>query len=998
MTEEPKKKIEKVDIQCPFCHSLFPRSKKRQQMRPMQFCPFCSTRLELKAISTGSNPTYIHEHLPEDPTDYIAEVGRYILLKSIGKGGMGEVFLSYDTISGRKVALKKIRSDLVTSRTLRERFIREARITSQLIHPSIIPIYDIHVDNETIYYTMAYVEGETLRNILKQMALAEDSGDPLHHTIAIHTSTQALLRIFLGIAQAVAFAHSRGVLHRDLKPENVIIGRYGQVIILDWGLTKLIEEDGDSEEIIVPNIPQQKKRKNNNLTKLGKLVGTIAYLAPEKALGKPSSVQTDMYALGVILYQMLTLSLPFHRKSIKEFQTKIPQEKYTPPEIRAPHRDVPQSLSEIVKRCLMRDPIDRFRSVDELIEHVEGYLEGRSEWIESSVLNLNQKTDWSFEEHILLTEHNAISTRIEDAEWCRILISKERFIDNIQISSTVFLTDTQKGVGFLLGVPEAEIRHHILDGYCIWIASKNSHKEAPSKILRHGISILELSNLFLEPNSSYSIRIERIDRTVTVWINEERVCVKTCFLPVLGDHVGVLLKDASPPMDKLFISSGSMNILINRLAVPDSFLAVMNFDQALHEYRKIAALFPGRVEGREALFRAGICLLEKAENHTIFDEALYDLALDEFEKLKNSPGAPLEYLGKSLVYHSLQEYDEEVKCFELIFMRYPKHPLIPLISESVIEQVHEMARSDRKAAYAFISLMLRKLPKSFIQQPSTKTLLQALEGSWEIPRLFQPMPPLQMHPHSQIPRCLILAFWLQKGYLAYEIFAELIQMPILSKAHIFNSLVTLSLAAPYDYHTTLKTWKESLSDDERQEFHDLFLTFEFLSEVIRSDAANISIPSAIRTNLDPYSISYLLDRFNAYGKFQATLEMTQNDTTGRYAEYRIEAYLHLGMIYEAEKILDSIDPNIVNNINSPLFYWQGALFVAMGSMEKMKQYFEQLLETPTPRSWLIGAFVLANKLPLHSVKTGWLHRAFPYEKELLSRQLRAIQKKIEEKL
>jgi eukaryotic-like serine/threonine-protein kinase len=159
-------------------------------------------------------------------------LGPYQILRDIGKGGMGEVFLAYDTICGRKIALKRIRSDLANHTQIHRRFLKEAHITSQLTHPSIIPIYIIHGENQEVYYTMPYVEGETLKQILRETFQAEKHGEKSH---SIGSSIPTLVRLFLNVCQAIAYAHSKNVLHRDLKPENIIVGKYGEVLISRLG-------------------------------------------------------------------------------------------------------------------------------------------------------------------------------------------------------------------------------------------------------------------------------------------------------------------------------------------------------------------------------------------------------------------------------------------------------------------------------------------------------------------------------------------------------------------------------------------------------------------------------------------------------------------------------------------------------------------------------------------------------------------------------------------
>jgi eukaryotic-like serine/threonine-protein kinase len=160
---------------------------------------------------------------PPDASEVLFNIGPYQVIGTIGKGGMGHVYLAFDPESGRRIAIKKIRQDYQEYPQVHERFLKEAKIASQLTHPSIIPIYSIHKDEKEIYYTMPYIQGETLKEVLKK-ARAKKQAIP------------AFIRILISISQAIAYAHSNQVLHRDIKPENIIIGNFGEVMILDWGL------------------------------------------------------------------------------------------------------------------------------------------------------------------------------------------------------------------------------------------------------------------------------------------------------------------------------------------------------------------------------------------------------------------------------------------------------------------------------------------------------------------------------------------------------------------------------------------------------------------------------------------------------------------------------------------------------------------------------------------------------------------------------------------
>ena len=307
------------EITCPNCHANYIIRQGMQEQPPL-FCTYCGSSLdpakaqtivsETAGESTGSpgssfaSITLIPGLQPEEESIQFT-LGPYQVLKGIGKGGMGEVFLAYDTTCGRRIALKRIRSDLVEHIQMHNRFLKEARITSQLTHPSIIPIYAIHGQDNLVYYTMPYVEGETLKQILRKTRLMERRGQK-----SDTGSIPSLVRIFLNICQAIAYAHSKGVLHRDIKPENIIVGQYGEVLILDWGLAKLLrpgKTPAEEEEFT----QEHEGHPLHQLTNVGKVVGTVAYMAPERAMGNPATYQSDIYSLGVILYQILTLYMPY---------------------------------------------------------------------------------------------------------------------------------------------------------------------------------------------------------------------------------------------------------------------------------------------------------------------------------------------------------------------------------------------------------------------------------------------------------------------------------------------------------------------------------------------------------------------------------------------------------------------------------------------------------------------------------------------------------------
>jgi PAS domain S-box-containing protein len=295
--------------------------------------------------------------------------GRYSLTSVHAFGGIGRVWRARDQHVGRDVALKELRPDQATP-SAATRFLREARITGQLEHPGVVPVYEIGRRAETNqpFYTMRLIQGRTLTEAAEAFHQKRQSGQPEPLGLV------GLLSAFVTVCNTLAYAHSRKFIHRDLKGENIIIGDFGEVVVLDWGLAKSIAP-GEADDEAAPLGPLGDVTAAADQTVQGQVVGTPAYMAPEQAAGRLDQIGpcTDIYGLGAILYEILTGEPPFAGSSTMEVIRQAQQGRIVPPHER--WAEVPPGLEAICQKALAREPANRYASAAELAAEVQGWQE-----------------------------------------------------------------------------------------------------------------------------------------------------------------------------------------------------------------------------------------------------------------------------------------------------------------------------------------------------------------------------------------------------------------------------------------------------------------------------------------------------------------------------------------------------------------------------------------------------------------------------------------------
>jgi serine/threonine protein kinase len=321
---------------------------------------------------------------------------RYQVAAEIARGGMGAVLRAVDCDIRREVAVKYLLDQ--TDPRKKARFVEEAQITGQLEHPNIVPIHELGVDaRQRLFFSMKMVRGRSLQHVLTELRDGPREAEkdyPLGR----------LLTTFVNICHALAYAHSRGVVHRDLKPANIMIGDFGEVYVMDWGLAKVLQDKpaADKPTAVIQSSPsfdwadegqsatssatvKTNRQAADDQTVEGTILGTPTYMPPEQARGDVGGIdrRSDIYSLGAILYEILTLQSPVDKQGGHlAVLMRVSQGEIIPPEQRAPQRTqagkIPRELAAVAMKALAFKPEDRYQTAEALRSDIERFLEGRS--------------------------------------------------------------------------------------------------------------------------------------------------------------------------------------------------------------------------------------------------------------------------------------------------------------------------------------------------------------------------------------------------------------------------------------------------------------------------------------------------------------------------------------------------------------------------------------------------------------------------------------------
>jgi serine/threonine-protein kinase len=619
--------------------------------------------------------------------------GPFILKEVIGQGGMGKVYKAYDPINHRLIALKVIKDSLLKNPKSKKRFLQEAFIHAKLSHPSIIPIHSIESHPEGTGYSMPFIQGATLKTHLVKLK-ANPSYMPLKQR----------LEHVIKILEALDYTHKMGYIHRDVKADNIFIGLHNDTYLFDWGLACKIGE--------TPLEPIQQEPQTVDLTSPGKIPGTLTHLAPERALGNKGSIQSDLFSLGVVLYQLLTMKMPFFRKDLNHFKQVAGQQTFPLPSTLNLKEDIDEALDLIVSRALATDLDKRYKTAQQFIHDLQKVLSGRPVWKDPLILELTKNSHWLYQDMLPLGSYLALSQK--SLSWGLLSVPYVTLVDNYKI----FISTPHK-FKLYLNLAKDEQGFNLDNCYILAVDSDQiTLHRVFAKIDEHPIN--------LNSGKELKLTVEKIEQHFYVWLGETLMFDFVAKVPSICPHIGLVVEDTDVKFSSIYLYNSSCSQQVSCLKLGDNLVWHRCFNLAREEYKKIFYNFQDHQEGRDALFRYSYSYILEAKHTPSKKIKLLNLGIKSFEQFRATKSSPWEYWGKALCYEALGAHLETIKCFELGFRKYPKHIFCDELKEELVSLFSQKSIKDKKGALhlAFVALKYLDEATFFQKYP---TLIDSLE-------------------------------------------------------------------------------------------------------------------------------------------------------------------------------------------------------------------------------------------------------------------------------
>ena len=696
----------------------------------------------------------------------------------IGHGGMGTVFLAREKSANRDVALKVLAADRDRrDRKDRTRFLEEAHVTAQLQHPGIVPVYRIGEGAQgRPYYTMRPIEGRTLRAILDDLRQDDPSARD-------RFGLRRLVQVFQSVCQAVRFAHDRGVIHRDLKPSNVVVGEYGEVLVIDWGLAKAVSPKGDEaparetgDQAADRGVWELYERRVVSLreddvvtlqaTVAGSVMGTPAYMSPEQILGNVRELggRSDVWSLGVMLYELCTLKRPFEGKDLAELTAQITTTDPSDPITVNPQRRVPPELRDIILSCLKREKTERYDSVADLLTDIEHWLEGVAPWRLIADVDFSRLPDGEPEGWTCIKGRWRVSngTLASIGDLSNNLFLDEDVTGDVRVEVEARVIEAPKGeITVMLCAPDSGAA--MTTFYSAYFLQFGAESNTAAAVQRTNVHVATTQASYV-PGQWHTVVAEKTADLLRLTVDGREILHWPDPEPLSGPRTGLYGYGSGLRVRRFRLFSRGLPLMISCLAVPDAFYEEGLMEKARALYLGVGANHPVREEGLQALFRAGKCslALAGAETEPVKRQHLLDEAWGLFGRIEGSPLGPLACLGKSLVHAFRGEVEKEADELERAYRDYRGWEGLAFVGERLWERTG-FFRPDRIRSALFGMPALRfhpvgmstAVPFSYVDRLPDVTLVTE--------RLMEYMRNSSSALHRELARDQLVRNWLFNG-------------------------------------------------------------------------------------------------------------------------------------------------------------------------------------------------------------------------------------------
>ncbi|MBF0197259.1 MAG: protein kinase [Planctomycetes bacterium] len=643
------------------------------------------------------------------------EIDHYEVIRKIGSGGMGTVYLCKDKEFDRTVALKVMNeSKSQDIKVDRERFTREAMTTAGLQHPGIPPVFRLSkTSTNELYYAMKLIEGMSLHEVLVKL----EKNDP---AIIEKYTIHRLVEILIDVCQTLEYVHSKGYIHRDLKPSNIFIGDYGEVYIIDWGLTKKIKRkteslsvssetettmlilDGSAKtwtpaeqsETIPEIVITTEEDGDSTLTRRGSLVGTPAYMSPEQAQGggENMSEESDVYALGVILYRILTLKLPTKGMDFRTMMKMKIRGETPKPEDLAPGRDIPPELSAISLQAMAPRPEERFKSVNQLTRSLEFWLEGKTQFRLLEVGELTQdkficlpestRNRWLPEKKMIKTV--SLGKGNESYYLLRNGINGDLTLSmNLRVLPPEDDNMAMRDFGIIFKASEPIDDQNNFDHYAVRFAVNNNTRMV---LMRNGNELTANEYVVLEPNRKYSINIELSHTWINIRLDKRLILSYQDRRSLTGPHVGFVHMGQPVIYNRITINSRGRHLKAEAIDIPEALMAEGCFEGSKKRFLEIFYNHRARFVGMWAAYRAAVASYRGDKNRS--------KALEILSLFQNTRYAMLEPFGMARIALLDDDYAEAAVYLNKIINSSAPRILLAAVADLVFEHTQELLRSE----------------------------------------------------------------------------------------------------------------------------------------------------------------------------------------------------------------------------------------------------------------------------------------------------------------